>query len=111
MRYDASCCNHGSLTNHDVRENNDAWPNEGISFNLDALRSPEVGDDCDPHADGTAILDRNEVRIRSLKNDVVADPNAFPNVHATCAVERDAKSPCSGHAPGQVLQDTVFQAS
>ncbi|HXM65059.1 MAG TPA: hypothetical protein VN950_29630 [Terriglobales bacterium] len=109
-RYHAPSGNHGSPTNHDVWENNDARPDEGILFNFDALRSPEVGDDRDPHSNGTAILDGYEVRIRGFKNDIVADPNALPDPHTTGAVQRNAKSPRPRHDPGQVLQDTVFQS-
>ena len=93
MSYHASRGNHGSLANHDIGKNNDARSNEGISFNLYAHRSPEVSDDRGPYANGTAILDGNEVGTRGLQDDIVADPNAFPNLHAASAVKLYAKAP------------------
>lgn len=69
----------------------DPWPDKGTTFNLYALGLLEVRDDHCPHANGTVVLDRDEVWTRGIEDNIVSYPNALPDTHTASTVQIHAK--------------------
>src|SRR5271157_959031 len=88
---------------HHIRKNDDPGSEERILFNRHALSFPEVGDDRGAHADGTAVLDGNEIRAGCLQDDIIPDPYVSPDSHSSGAVQRDAKGSRTRQDTSQML--------
>ena len=107
---DAAGGDYGAAPNGYVGKNDCAGPDESILLDLYALGFAEMSDDRDAHAKGRAFFNGDEIRARGIQDDVVADPNIFPDVYAAEAMQSHAQAARARRNPSQVLKDSVANA-
>ena len=111
LRDNAACSNDGAIANNNVGKDDCSWAYESFALDSDASKLLEMSDNRRSHANGCAVLDRDEVGSCSIQQDVVANPDPFPNLHTSRPMHHRAERSRTGRNSGEQLEGAAEQSA
>jgi hypothetical protein len=97
------------MPHNNIWENNRTGTDESVALYPDASKLLEVRNNHGPYANRRAIFNGDEIGAGSVEQNVVTDPNPFPDFRAARAMQHDAERTRSRRDSGKQLQYTAVE--